>query len=131
MENVKDIITGQFQSFCIKENDDLFVFGSNDYGQLGISICDKVQYPTKNENIKSFIKLSSGFEHSILLTHDNKVFTFGSNGYGQLGLDKKELIFSDIPQHISYFDKLNVIDVFCVDNSSYCLTSNSNILNII
>lgn len=67
----------------------LFVCGSNEYGQLGLgdnehrSTFTILPWP---ENQGWIERVITGGSHAIMLTRDNKLWVCGHNGFGQLGL---------------------------------------------
>ena len=89
----KSIVCGNDHTFLITKNENIYVFGRSDYGQLGLGDKKDRNKPTKlklpkNEKIKY---LECGGYHTILITKNEKNYVFGSNSNGQLGLgDKKD-----------------------------------------
>jgi alpha-tubulin suppressor-like RCC1 family protein len=81
---------GEGHSILIDLDGNVFTFGCNDRGQLGLGDTDNRSVPTQSVSLLQIpIKakaVSAGSSHSILIDLDDKVFTFGSNEYGQLGL---------------------------------------------
>lgn len=65
------------------------MWGSNDYGQLGVSANNTI---TRKEPVKitanfdeKIVSLEAGFYHSLALSITGRIYTFGWNQYGQLG----------------------------------------------
>jgi alpha-tubulin suppressor-like RCC1 family protein len=85
------ISCGSDHSITLSENGGLYGWGSNKYGQLGVSKERLVCYsPTfikisENKNELAFKKVSCGPYYSLILSTHGDVFGFGSNKYGQLG----------------------------------------------
>lgn len=64
----------------------LFSWGKNDLGQLGIGNREAREKPKPNHKIKEpVIQICCGQHHTVVLTKYGKVFTFGGNRKGQLG----------------------------------------------
>ena len=84
-EKIKMISCGKFHSMIYLENNDLLVFGRNDYGQLGLGHNKNQNDPIKlmNEKIKM---ISFGWCHSMIYLENNDLLVFGMNNDGQLGL---------------------------------------------
>lgn len=92
-DTVKDVSVGG-DSSCISRgrSDELFCFGSNRDGQLGLG--DDVatspkpaKVPKVSDDSHDFVaSMSMSISHSVFLTHPGDVFASGSNMYGQLGL---------------------------------------------
>lgn len=64
----------------------IYAFGNNYYGQLGLNDIIDRNVPTPIVQIDNVISISSGKNHSLLLTDDGEVYAFGDNESGQLGL---------------------------------------------
>ncbi len=71
-------------SLALSEEGEVYVFGKNEHGQLGLGHKNEVVTPTLVE-IAPCQQISAGNEHSLLLI-DNTVYVFGKNDHGQLGL---------------------------------------------
>ena len=79
---------------CINANYDLYVFGDNFYGQLGLRDIDNRRQPIKHP-ISNIIDISSGGNRTFVKTSNNEIYAFGNNSYSQLGTiteDEDELI---------------------------------------
>ena len=63
----------------------LFVFGNNIYGQLGLGDIDKRLTPVKHPILSNVIDVSRGGFHSFVKTSNNEIFSMGYNKYSQLG----------------------------------------------
>lgn len=103
---------GSFHTILLDTKGKVYAFGSNEYGQLGITL-DDAMVPTP-EPITYFndipIKsVSAGATHTIFLDTQGKVYSTGDNKFGQLGLgDKKNRIF---PEPIRYFDNIKISSI--------------------
>lgn len=67
----------------------LYVWGDNEFGQLGVVICNgqtKQSSPQELIFSEQVIAISCGGYHNIALAYSNKIYTWGSNDNGQLGL---------------------------------------------
>lgn len=88
---IKDICTGLHHSVLLTEKGEVFTFGSNQFGQLGVGDFQNRFVPTrvKVERIVNghITQISAGSNHTILLTSLGEVLTFGNNQNGQLGID--------------------------------------------
>ncbi len=76
---------GHGQSLVLLENGDVWVFGSNVYGELGLG--DDPPYIISTPEIlrSSVLSVAAGLKHSLLLYENGDVYSFGDNEYGQLG----------------------------------------------
>lgn len=85
---------GSYSTFAIsKDSAAVFVWGLNNYGQLGTGDTVNHYTPKKcksltdlNMDEEQHLHIASGQHHSILVTADGKVFSFGRADYGRLGL---------------------------------------------
>lgn len=80
------LLTRAIESFDIVE---LYSFGRNNYGQLGIGTCspyDWMMQPVKIESNSAILEICCGAEHNLVLNSDGEVWSFGWNEHGQLGL---------------------------------------------
>ena len=86
----KFISSGGYHSLIIDENNDIYSFGYNKYGQLGLgnninrNIPEKI--PIIDTNIIKVKAISAGKFHSLIIDENNDVYSFGNNKHGQLGL---------------------------------------------
>nr|XP_002126864.1 protein RCC2 homolog [Ciona intestinalis] len=79
--------TGKNHTLCLTENGDVFAFGDNAQGQLGLgNLSTNVPSPThiayKGNPI---VDVSCGGEFSVILDCEGYVYSFGCPEYGQLG----------------------------------------------
>ncbi|KAJ8735078.1 hypothetical protein PYW08_014328 [Mythimna loreyi] len=94
------ISAGGWHSLALSEFGDLYAWGWNDTGQLGIKNVSKESYsiPTlidlfdEREAIveKNTKDIACGSRHSAIVLEDNTVWATGCNKYGQLGLSEEK-----------------------------------------
>lgn len=102
----------KFHGFLSHNNKkrEIYCFGANNYGQLGIGSFDKQYVPvllpfeTHDMKIK---QIACGMEHTILVTQNGECFGLGNNDGGELGLGKNhcsrvEMLSLSKPQCYSY-----------------------------
>jgi alpha-tubulin suppressor-like RCC1 family protein len=63
----------------------VYAFGTNEDGQLGLGDIQRRKVPTLIPNIKAR-QISAGYGHSLLIDLENNVYAFGFNYLSQLGL---------------------------------------------
>lgn len=86
-DNVTHVSTGDSHTAVIA-NGKLYVFGNNEYGQLGLGHFQNINIPTLligpwNDNPVTFV--AAGSRHTAVISN-NKLYMFGCNDYGQLGI---------------------------------------------
>lgn len=94
---------GNNHSMALSYLGQVFVWGSNEVGQLGVED-EEVLVPTKITHIfsvspETIIDISVGYNHSGVLSSNNRVFVFGDNMFNQLGVT--DLTHSSEPLEIS------------------------------
>jgi alpha-tubulin suppressor-like RCC1 family protein len=129
--NIKDIICGGYFSILLLDNNELWVCGDNDNGQLGLgdynnrTTFTKVTKPsTMTSNVKD---INCGHYHTVLLTNDNEIWACGYNNFGQLGLgdntDRKAFTKVTKPSTMTS----NIKDIICGANHTILLTNDNEI----
>ena len=87
---VRDISAGGEHSLILLENGDVYAFGFNRHGQLGLGIDEDGDswefYPRRVDISASVAHISAGYAHSLAITVEGEVYAFGRNDDGQLGL---------------------------------------------
>ena len=82
------ISLGYSHSAAITEDGSLYLWGDNDYGQLGNGTEEDSSIPIKiMDNVAA---VSLGTEHSAAITEDGSLYLWGNNDYGQLGNGTEE-----------------------------------------
>lgn len=76
-------------SEALGSDGNIYVWGNNDNGRLGIGSTTTASVPTPTKLAApagvSFKQVSAGGYHSLALTTDGQVYAWGTNGSGQLG----------------------------------------------
>ncbi|XP_028968234.1 probable E3 ubiquitin-protein ligase HERC4 [Galendromus occidentalis] len=88
---LSQIACGANHSMVLSKSGVIFVWGSNRFGQLGLSDNKDRAFPTLLKTLRQqHVKfIAAGGAHSAALTAHGGVFTFGSGSYGQLGHGSK------------------------------------------
>lgn len=79
----------------------VFAWGYNAYGQLGLGDCQNRRAPCAVDGLWALpvAALAAGDSHSAALTQNGFLFTWGLNDKGQLGLPKKAEVAAQVPAH--------------------------------
>ena len=75
---------------CIDINNNLWFFGSNEHGQLGLGDNLDIYKPIQHPTLSNIIDISSGGNHTFVKTIDNKIFAFGANKHSQIGIETED-----------------------------------------
>ncbi|KAG5327135.1 SRGEF factor, partial [Pseudoatta argentina] len=91
-EVVIDVCCGWDSSMALTRNGELYVWGSNRYGQLGLdpSVFSSIPHPHKISFDKKIKNVSMGLRHTAIVTENHELYICGSNNRGQLGLINPE-----------------------------------------
>lgn len=91
-EVVIEVCCGWDSSAALTRNGELYVWGSNRYGQLGLdpSIFPLVPHPRKISTCERIKNISMGLRHTAIITENRELYVCGSNNKGQLGLINPE-----------------------------------------
>ena len=109
LPKIKSVSCGYNFTMCLDENGDLWAFGDNSTGQLGLgSSMSKTNIPTKIPNIPQISFFYSGTGHSLCVSEESDLWTFGSNTHGELCLETAERESVKVPT------KTNISDVILV-----------------
>ncbi|KAL5809261.1 hypothetical protein ACOSQ3_029952 [Xanthoceras sorbifolium] len=99
---VESIAAGLWHTVCISVDGRVYVFGGNQFGQLGTGADHAETLPklldAPSLESKQAKKVSCGARHSAILTEDGQVLSWGWNKYGQLGLG--DSIDRNIPSQV-------------------------------
>ncbi len=131
-KNCKTISAGYFHSFVLNTRDQVYAFGSNKRGQLGLGKlntqqCDNRNTPTLITSLINIIDISGGDYHSLALTADGHVYAFGDNSYGQLGLGELNIQESDINIPTLIHSLTNVVAISVRKFHSLVLTGDGHV----
>ncbi|KAJ5079999.1 claret isoform a [Anaeramoeba ignava] len=141
MKNVSKIFSGNSSNsvFLLNSNQELFGFGDNRFGQLGLGYSRKeeikIQKLTKIQNIPKgkIIDIKCGWYHSIMLIENEdenpkrKLYSCGYWEFNALGKDD-EYIYEFTEIKSSLFENDNILDFSVGHIHTLILTSNSKLI---
>ncbi|KAM4711214.1 retinitis pigmentosa GTPase regulator b [Anableps anableps] len=122
------IACGDEHTALITENRKLFMFGSNNWGQLGLGSKQTVQKPTCVKALKSekVQLVACGRNHTLISTERGHVYACGGNGEGQLGLGDCEERTTF--QRIKFFESQGPVRMLAAgSNTSAALTASGKL----
>lgn len=91
IQNIIQIAKGNDVNLALTKDGEVYSWGYNAYGQLGIgsttnsSYAVKVKEPTGKGTIKGILEVFAGMHHTVMLAEDGTVWAMGLNDAGQLG----------------------------------------------
>ncbi|TMW56352.1 hypothetical protein Poli38472_006362 [Pythium oligandrum] len=114
-ETVRAVSSGQHHTVVATTEGNLFGFGKNDHGQLGVgSFSSPFLSPTKIATLPETTVIQSlacGYYHTVCVADDGTVYSFGRNDYGQLGLGHKR--HTPTPSLVDTLGRMRVVQVAC------------------
>lgn len=114
------VACGSSHSLAIDKDGNLFAWGDNYHGQLGLSSVEQCQPIPKLVRLKAcVVQVVAGGNHTIALLQDGRIFSWGQNSYGQLGNTGKS---SNVPQLIADFEGVPLICIAAGTNHSVAVT---------
>ena len=83
---IKNISAGSFHSLILTNNGQIYAFGSNHDGQLGLDDNNDRNTPIMIANLINIKQIVAGSFYSLVLSNTKQIYAFGANEDGQLGL---------------------------------------------
>ncbi|KAF5273445.1 hypothetical protein FQA39_LY07462 [Lamprigera yunnana] len=79
--------SGDAQTLCITDDDNVWSWGDGDYGKLGRGGSDGCKVPMKIESLAGLgvVKVECGSQFSVALTRSGSIYTWGKGDYHRLG----------------------------------------------
>ncbi|MFC5403232.1 RCC1 domain-containing protein [Cohnella soli] len=102
LKRLKEIqaIEGGFKhSIALAKDGSVWVWGWNEYGQLGDGTNKDRLIPFKLEGVSDIHALNTGYYHTFVIGNNALVYGWGDNTYGQVGTSADQLIIAE-PIHI-------------------------------
>jgi alpha-tubulin suppressor-like RCC1 family protein len=124
---IKALATGAAHSLLLNHRGQVFSFGSNDSGQLGLGDNKYRDVPTLMTSLilDEIIAIASRQDHSLLLNKQGRVYSCGNNGKGQLGRGELKVNFDQsLPLLISSLKIGSIIAISA--GGSHSLICNSH-----
>ncbi|XP_009886669.1 PREDICTED: LOW QUALITY PROTEIN: X-linked retinitis pigmentosa GTPase regulator, partial [Charadrius vociferus] len=107
---IKQLAAGSYTSAAVTEDGQLFVWGDNSEGQIGLADKACVTVPCQVDVGKPVSSVSCGYYHSALITGDGELYTFGEPENGKLGLLPEQLKNNRVPQPVlGIMEKVNKV----------------------
>ena len=129
-DSIQLISLGAQHTLCLSNQGKLFSFGWNNYSQCGIKNKNKnsIQFQINKIEELNEIKfgqkicdISTGEDHSLIVTESGRIYGFGLNNNGQLCYNSKKHKIISKPSLIKNFRKNFMLNVQCTNNISFML----------
>nr|KAF6500344.1 HECT and RLD domain containing E3 ubiquitin protein ligase 5 [Molossus molossus] len=117
------ITCGDYHSLALSKGGELFAWGQNSHGQLGIGrIFDSTSTPQIVKHLSGvpLAQISAGKAHSMALSISGNMYSWGRNDFGQLGLGHTDN--EDFPSLIEALDSQKVEFLACGGSHTALLT---------
>ena len=90
LEKIVDLAAGENHSLALSNDGNVWAWGNNSHGQLGIGRNDITQIDTPQNVLllTDIIAIEAGYAHTLALQDNGNVWIWGSNTNGQLGNGK-------------------------------------------
>lgn len=127
-KQIVQIACGQYHALALTNSGELYSFGSNLHGQLGLGFeSEKVAKPTLVKSLAgvpiSF--LCCGGNHCFVISKSGAVFGWGKNLYGQLGVNDQ--LSKSFPTQLRTLRSIGVGYISCGDDFSVFLTHDGGV----
>ncbi|XP_060707441.1 probable E3 ubiquitin-protein ligase HERC3, partial [Hemiscyllium ocellatum] len=120
---VVQVACGNNHSLALTKDSQIFAWGQNTYGQLGVGM-DNVSQHSPQSVISltgmPVAQITAGGDHSFTLSLSGTVFGWGRNNHGQLGL--KDTEGRQKPSHVKLLDCKKVVHIACGEEHTAVLT---------
>ncbi|KAK5874815.1 hypothetical protein CesoFtcFv8_027366 [Champsocephalus esox] len=118
---IRMLAAGSNTSAALTEGGDLFMWGDNTEGQIGLGKEGHAATPQEVSVGRSVSWVSCGYYHSAFITEDGGLYTFGECDSGKLGLNTEQLQRHRVPQLVGGL-RQPVTQVSCGGGHTVALT---------
>jgi len=87
-DSIRDVAACGNFGLAISTNDEIYSWGDNSYGKLGLGHNDTnstFYLPQKINSTIQFLRIACGSDHTLAISNNGELFAWGRNQYGQLG----------------------------------------------
>jgi alpha-tubulin suppressor-like RCC1 family protein len=94
ISNIVAILAGTTHSLLLDSRGQVWSFGQNGFGELGLGTYFPVSYPVMSLVISEVVAIYAGNEHSLFVDVQGQVFGCGQYKQGQLGIKMRPGFFN-------------------------------------
>jgi alpha-tubulin suppressor-like RCC1 family protein len=126
-KSIVQICCGDWHSLALTRFGDVYAWGDNQFGQIGIESereCESKPVKLNSFSGQKIISISCGSMHSMALSENGIAFSWGYNKYGQLGIGST--VNSYRPKIIQ-LNNSSIIKISCGQKHSFLLSSDGYI----
>lgn len=123
---LKDIFEGENFMIALTEENQVYGWGENDYGQLCLPISTEFFEPKRVSffDDKHIIHISCGRKHCLALNDIGDIYAWGANNHNQVMKGgSPRICYPTLIQDIQYRSKF----VYCYQNTSFSITIDGNV----
>merc|ERR1712232_257903 len=120
---------GYHFTMCLSENGEVYSFGNNEYGQLGLGNNENYYSPQLISSLKDVEFIECGGYHIFCKTLNNEIFCWGYNCDGQLGLGNIIEQYQNTPILCSSLSNEDFVDIKCGLYHTLVLKLNGDVLS--
>ena len=117
---------GWHHTICLSDSGEVFSFGRNQVGQLGLGHRDEVLHPTLVPTLFKIRSVSCGYHFTVCIDEEGNVWSFGDNDFGQLGTGDTEIY--NTPQKI--MDIPPIQSVACGGSHTLFIDNDDNLWSV-
>ena len=130
---MKTVSCSYYHSVLSCQSGEIFAFGRNDFGQLGLGDSTDRKEPTRVDlpqaEGSAARSIGCGQYHTMIATYSGHAYGFGKNDYGQLGLVSTECQRRPVLLDSPIFEDGNVLKFCCGYYHTLCLLESSHVFS--
>lgn len=128
---ITKVACGLYHTVVVTAEGEVYSFGKNDYGQLGLGHARNVKVPSivkvgTGESDEKIIEICCGYYHTIAITERGKLVNWGRNDYGQLGIGSKD--HKNAPHYVPLPQSSKILKASCGCYHTLILLSNGRVM---